>query len=195
MTVLFSLSIVAICYLLNLYSNQKRVLESYRENALYAFSSHEDMKETLRIGLYNRFKRDFDQEKDEDPLLFEHFVADIIKTVRSGSTYVTRGSGDFGVDIEERTDNSLFLGQVKCYNDQNLVGFSPIAIIHSQMVKQDAVGGYVVTTSDFTPNARAYAQGLNIDLINGRQLVELWLDHLNAKSERIEVVKAEPQLN
>ena len=62
-------------------------------------------------------------------------------------------------------------------------GFGPIAIIHSQMVKQGAVGGYVVTTSDFTANARNYAQGLNMDLINGRQLVELWLEFLERKRE------------
>lgn len=127
--------------------------------------------------MYNRFKRDLEQKKDEDPLLFEHFVADIMTTVRGGSSYVTKSTGDFGIDIEERTEKGLYLGQVKCFNDTNLVGYAPIAIIHSQMVKQGAVGGYVVTTSDFTSGARSYAQGLNIELINGRQLVELWLRH------------------
>ncbi|WP_354518408.1 hypothetical protein [Paenibacillus sp. OAE614] len=43
---------------------------NYQENALEAFSSHEDMKETLRIGLYNRFKRDLEMEKEGNPLLF-----------------------------------------------------------------------------------------------------------------------------
>ena len=57
---------------------------------LMRFSSHEDMKETLRIGLYNRFKRDLEQEKEEDPLLFEHFVASIMTSVRGGSTNVIR---------------------------------------------------------------------------------------------------------
>lgn len=192
MDVLFSLSIVAICYLLYQLYNQKRMLEKYHRNALDAFSSHEDMKETLRIGLYNRFKRELEQEKDEDPLLFEHFVAAIMTSVRGGSTNVTKSSGDFGIDIEERTDSGLYLGQVKCYKEH--IAYDPIAIIHSQMVKQGAVGGYVITTSDFTSNARAYAQGLNIDLINGRQLVELWLKHLDTKRERAEVVKPEPQM-
>ncbi|MET3847015.1 putative nucleic acid-binding protein [Paenibacillus sp. OAE614] len=70
MTILFSLSIIIICYLL--YSNQKQklLLVNYQENALEAFSSHEDMKETLRIGLYNRFKRDLEMEKEGNPLLF-----------------------------------------------------------------------------------------------------------------------------
>ncbi|WP_339308675.1 restriction endonuclease [Paenibacillus sp. FSL R5-0519] len=83
---------------------------------------------------------------------------------------------------------------MKCYHDKNLVGFGPIAIIHSQMVKQGAVGGYVVTTSEFTSNARNYAEGLDIDLINGTQLVELWMEHLETKSERVMVLNPVPQV-
>ncbi len=53
------------------------------------------------------------------------------------------------------------------------------------MIKQDAVGGYVVTTGKFTHNAYTYAKGLGIELINGNQLVELWLKHLETKSESV----------
>ncbi|MBP3962610.1 restriction endonuclease [Paenibacillus lignilyticus] len=66
-----------------------------------------------------------------------------------------------------------------CYNYP--VGFEPIAIIHSQMIKQKAAGGYVVTTSSFTQNAVDYAKGLNIELIGGQNLVELWIDSLEKK--------------
>lgn len=194
MTILFSILLMFTCYLVYKYNNQKQMLEDYRNNALEAFSSHEDMKETLRIGLYNRFKRDLEEEKEENPLLFEHFVAEIMSSVRGGTTHVTKSSGDFGIDIEEQTEEGLYLGQVKCYNDMNLVGFGPIAIIHSQMVKQDAVGGFVVTTSDYTSNARNYAEGLDIDLINGTQLVELWLEHLENKSERVTALNPIPQM-
>lgn len=83
---------------------------------------------------------------------------------------------------------------MKCYNDMNLVGFGPIAIILSQIVKQGAVGGYVVTTSNFTSNARNYAEGLDIELINGTQLVELWLEHLETKNERVTVLNPIPQV-
>lgn len=55
MTILFSILLMFTCYLVYKYHNQKQTLEDYRSNALEAFSSHEDMKETLRIGLYNRF--------------------------------------------------------------------------------------------------------------------------------------------
>lgn len=117
-----------------------------------------------------------------------------MSSVRDGNIHVTKSSGDFGIDIEEQTEEGLYLGQVKCYNDMNLVGFGPIATIHSQMVKQGAVGGYVVTTSDYTSNARNYAEGLDIDLINGSQLVELWLEHLETKSERVTALSPIPQV-
>ncbi|WP_283936273.1 restriction endonuclease [Paenibacillus odorifer] len=45
------------------------------------------------------------------------------------------------------------------------------------------MGGYVVTTGKFTHNAYTHAEGLDIELINGNQLVELWLKHLETKSE------------
>lgn len=52
----------------------------------------------------------------------------------------------------------------------------------------------MVTTSEFTSNARKYAEGLDIDLINGTQLVELWLEHLETKDERVTVLNPIPQM-
>ncbi|MBD3917589.1 restriction endonuclease [Paenibacillus sp. PR3] len=192
MNILLGLSGVVICFFLFRDYKYRQMINSYRAHAFEAFTSHEEMKETLRIGLYNRFKREEGSDKEEDPLLFEHFVADVMASVRGGRTFVTKGSGDYGVDIEEQADRGLYLGQVKCYQDS--VGYEPIAIIHSQMMKQGAVGGYVVTTSQFTPNAYAYAKGLNIDLINGNQLVELWLDYLEDKRESAQELQLVPQV-
>lgn len=192
MILIISLLLVLNFIFFHMYSSQKKTIENYRDNALEAITTHEDMKETLRIGLYHRYKRDLEGDKVENPLLFEHFVAEIMTSVRGGSTYVTKGSGDYGVDIEEETDAGLYLGQVKCYSDQNPVSFDPIAIIHSQMVKQEAVGGYVITTGKFTSNAYNYAIGLNIDLIDGNQLVELWLQHLDSKRESVSEFKIVP---
>ncbi|BFH64545.1 restriction endonuclease [Paenibacillus azoreducens] len=53
---------------------------------------------------------------------------------------------------------------------------------------------YVITTSDFTSNAYTYAQGLNIDLINGKQVVDLWLDFLDAKRDQIDGLQAASQM-
>jgi restriction system protein len=147
-------------------------------------NTSEEMKRTLAMGLYLRFKSENVENTPnysstyikEDPIIFEHFVAEVFEKARDGSTWVSPSSGDFGVDFEHRIGEDLFLGQVKCY--LNDVPFDPIALIHSNMVKMGAKGGYVITTSSFTPAAKQYAEGLGIELIDGVKLVELWLSGL-----------------
>ncbi|SES61978.1 restriction system protein [Oceanobacillus limi] len=146
--------------------------------------SSEELKRTLAMGLYLRFR----EEKDEyypnigenstfikdDPYLFEDFVADVFKTSKGGDTWVSPRSGDFGVDFEHNTENGTFLGQVKC--KKNDMDYEPIAILHSNIIKNGAAGGYVITTSSYTKAAREYADGLDIELIDGIKLVDLWLE-------------------
>ncbi|MEI5907931.1 restriction endonuclease [Bacillus spongiae] len=142
----------------------------------------EDLKRTLAMGLYYRFKKETSEMpttyssiyNKQDPLMFESFVADVIENAKGGSTWVSPASGDSGVDFEHTMKDGLYLGQIKCYKED--LSFAPIAILHSNMVKKGAVGGYVITTSAFTKAAREYAEGLNIELIDGIKLVELWFD-------------------
>ncbi|MCH1627420.1 restriction endonuclease [Ferdinandcohnia quinoae] len=152
--------------------------------------SNTEIKKTLAMGLYLRFRKEITENPPkysvlyikEDPITFESFVAKIIEKTKGGSTWVSPPSGDFGVDFEHRTEDDLFLGQVKCY--QGDLSYEPIALIHSNMIKQGAIGGYVITTGSFTSAAREYADGLNVELIDGVKLIELWLDGLrNAEQE------------
>jgi restriction system protein len=152
-----------------------------------------DMKNTLLQGLVARFQYQGLPDNEETPLDFERFVASILRLCRGGKTSVTRAKGDYGVDIEHWRDEDVYLGQVKCCPLENKVGFEPIAIIHSQMVKQGAKGGFVVTTSDFTPMAKKYAKGLEIELISGQELVNLWTESLTAEKQRIPQVPAPKQ--
>lgn len=153
-------------------------------------NSNEELKKTLAMGLYLRFRKPQPEDQKlsnsflkQDPLSFEHFVADLLQKSKGGSTWVSPASGDFGVDIEHTTDEGLFLGQVKCYQED--LAFDPIALVHSNMVKRNAIGGYVITTSSFTSSARKYAKGLDIVLIDGVKLVELWMEGLDHAEEEI----------
>lgn len=141
-----------------------------------------EMKRTLLNGLVTRFSRT-DTDNDEISLDFERFVAKLWRMHYGGKTSVTRANADFGVDIEYREGEDLYLGQVKCYSLENKVDFEPLAVIHSQIVKQGAKGGFVVTTSDFTANAKKYAQGLELELVNGPQLIELWASALKTEKQ------------
>jgi restriction system protein len=156
----------------------------------------EEMKRTLAMGLYLRFKKEDPNDPNsgkysgiyikQDPLTFESFVADVFKRSKGGTTWVSLASGDFGVDFEHDTRRGKFLGQVKCYKGD--LPFEPIALIHSNMVKQGAEGGYVITTGSFTPAAKSYAEGLNIELIDGVNLVELWLAGLEKAEHEIKQI-------
>ncbi|WBL16787.1 restriction endonuclease [Sutcliffiella sp. NC1] len=155
------------------------------------YLSSNEFKSTLALGIYQRFCKENEEKTysslflKSNPLSFEDFVGDILKHKYGENMYVTKSTGDFGVDIEHGIGTDKVLGQVKCYKVD--VGYEPIALIHSNMVKQGASKGYVVTTSDFTENARWYADGLNIDLITGTDLVEMWLNYTDPISEAISI--------
>ena len=154
-------------------------------------TSNEEMKKTLAMGLYLRFKKDTEEKPvnyssiflKENPIAFETFVAETMKKSRCGSTWVSPPSNDEGIDFEHTTDKGLYLGQVKCY--QGDLSFEPIALVHSNIVKRDAVGGYVITTGSFTENARQYARDLEIELISGVELVDEWLKGLKRSEEKM----------
>ncbi|QJX63978.1 restriction endonuclease [Niallia circulans] len=163
--------------------------ENEYQTALLAnhIESSDELKKTLAMGLYLRFCKE-EEDKDyssiylkQDPLQFERFAAEIMEKTRGGSTWVTPPTGDFGVDFEHETEKGLFLGQVKCY--QGDLPFDSIALIHSNIIKRGAQGGYVITTGSFTPAAYEYAKGLNVELIDGVKFVESWLSSLS-KAEK-----------
>jgi len=150
-----------------------------------------ELKRTMAMGLYYRFN--FPRIEDSDgnkiftkgtelfikqlPYEFEDFVAAVFHKKFQGDMFVTSRSGDYGVDFEHMTSEGLFLGQAKAERED--LSFESIAILHSNMVKRNAAGGYLVTTSNFSRAAQDYAEDLNIQLIDGVQLVEYWLDSMN----------------
>src|SRR5437764_7213206 len=120
--------------------------ESYKN-----YSTTEEFKKTVALGLYQRFCKENEDNPSyssvylkSDRLDYEHFVADIMQYRYGENVFVTQGSGDFGVDIEHGNGEGKVLGQVKCKRKDEM--YEPIAIIHSNMVKQGASRGYVVNT-------------------------------------------------
>ncbi|WP_099355499.1 restriction endonuclease [Fredinandcohnia onubensis] len=184
---------ILIVLLVVIYFQWKRYKVTEESAAYKKYLSTEEFKKTLAFGIYQRFCKENEDKSysssflKNNPIEFEHFIADILKHKYGESSYVTKSSGDFGVDIEHGVGDGKVLGQVKCYKDD--VGYEPIALIHSNMIKQNASRGYVVTTSNFTSQARSYAEGLDIDLITGTDLVELWLNYNNPVSETLTTIK------
>ncbi|MEI4768756.1 restriction endonuclease [Psychrobacillus sp. FJAT-51614] len=145
--------------------------------------SEEKIYETLSLGIYHRFKEDDIQEKRrekkagiplklENSILFETFVANIMENVLGGKTKVTPSSDDLGVDIVHILPNrDIYLVQVKCYKPENVIKLDPLAVLHSNMVTRKADGAYFVTTSDYSPQAKKFAEERGIKFIYGYKLL------------------------
>lgn len=162
------------------------------------FKSNKEFKQTLAMGLYYRFNYPRKENSDkvfvpapgtnlflkQTPLQFEAFVADILERYIGGRAYTTVSSGDTGVDIEHFREDGVYLGQVKAYKDD--LSYEPIALVHSNIVKRKASGGFIITTSSYSKAAKKYAEGLGIELINGTQFADMWLKVLEEESTRNE---------
>jgi len=96
-------------------------------------------------------------------------------------TELTKVSGDGGIDIIAVLDKSIiggkYLFQCKRYAPDNLVGASAVRDFYGAVTADRAVKGVFVTTSDFTPQAREFADKTGIELINAAKLKALLHDH------------------
>jgi restriction system protein len=100
---------------------------------------------------------------------FEMLVGEAFR--RRGFTVVEQGGGgaDGGVDLVVSNGSERFLVQCKQWRAYK-VGVTVVRELYGVMAAKGAVGGYVVTSGVFTQEARDFAQGLNIELIDGGAL-------------------------
>ena len=83
------------------------------------------------------------------------------------------------------TDVGLQIVQVKCYAPHNRVDFEHIAILHSQMVNQNADAALVITTSSFSQDEIKYADEVNVRLMDGQKFLDMWLQSISKSAEEI----------
>jgi restriction system protein len=83
------------------------------------------------------------------------------------------GSGpDGGVDLALMKNGERFLVQCKHWRKEQ-VGVTVVRELNGVMAAMDAHGGYVVTGGQFTREAREFAKGTSIELIDGDALPQL----------------------
>lgn len=97
-----------------------------------------------------------------DGWAFEKFVAELLRQQNYSNVVVTKGSGDFGVDITAEKDNRKWVFQCKHYNSN--LGIKPIQEAYTGAAKYDADIAVVVTNSYFTDHAKNMARSLNVKL-------------------------------
>lgn len=87
----------------------------------------------------------------------------------------TKRTGDQGVDVlavnPDALTGGLYVVQCKRYGPDNLVGSPALREFLGTIVHHGAARGLFITTSSFTKEARDFAEGKPIALIDGRALV------------------------
>lgn len=103
---------------------------------------------------------------------FELLVGEAFR-MRGYSVSETGGGGaDGGVDLELRKGGEVFLVQCKQWRAYK-VSVTVVRELYGVMAGRGAAGGFVVTSGVFTADARAFAEGRNIELIDGAALTTM----------------------
>jgi len=82
---------------------------------------------------------------------------------------MTKATGDGGIDIVAVLDRAItggkYLFQCKRYAPDNLVGAATVREFYGAVTAERAVKGIFITTSDFTGQAREFAERVGVELI------------------------------
>jgi hypothetical protein len=114
-----------------------------------------------------------------DPYQFEEEVAEVWGGMGFDAE-VTKGSSDRGIDVKAtRSDpyEKRILIQAKRYKDSNKVGAETVRKC-AGMNRDDVDEVIIVTTSNFTSQARSEAREKNVKLIDGQKFLELYHENV-----------------
>jgi restriction endonuclease Mrr len=107
---------------------------------------------------------------------FEGLVAALLSRMEFRAE-TTRATGDGGIDVVAVLDRPIlggkYLFQCKRYAPNNLVGASTVRDFYGAVTADKAVKGVLITTSDFTAQAREFAERVGLELINMGRLQSL----------------------
>jgi len=129
---------------------------------------------------------------------FELLVGEAFR-MRGFSVVETGGGGyDGGIDLQLKKGSEVFLVQCKQWRAYK-VSVNVVRELFGVMASHGATGGFVVTSGAFSPDARTFAEGKNIELIDGSAL-KFMIDRVRtARPEMVSVSRvsnrAEPHLH
>ncbi|MBI2574451.1 restriction endonuclease [Candidatus Woesearchaeota archaeon] len=98
---------------------------------------------------------------------FERFVSIVFEKM-GYQTYVTRKTGDYGIDVVAKKGDEIIAIQVKQNAKGNNVGNVIVQNVLGSMRKFKAEKAIIITTSDFTIQAKEQARDEPIELWNGK---------------------------
>ncbi|MGB9130079.1 MAG: restriction endonuclease, partial [Thiobacillus sp.] len=100
---------------------------------------------------------------------FEALVGEAFRRKGYAVTETGGGGADGGIDLALKKEGETFLVQCKQWKAFK-VSVNTVRELYGVMAAEGATGGYVVTSGVFTDEARAFAAGRNIELLDGKAL-------------------------
>ncbi len=100
---------------------------------------------------------------------FEALVGEAFRRKGYAVTETGGGGADGGIDLALKKEGETFLVQCKQWKAYK-VGVTTVRELYGVMAAKGATGGFVVTSGVFTDEARAFAVGRNIELMDGKAL-------------------------
>lgn len=118
-----------------------------------------------------------------EPAKFEEFVLKIFEALGLKGK-LTPVTGDDGIDIElTSTDGKKAIAQCKRYNNDQTIGVRDVRELIGAMVHSNSAYGFFVTTSTYTDQAKEFAKGKKLLLIDGTKLRKLFLLAVDAERD------------
>lgn len=121
---------------------------------------------------------------------FEALVGEAFRRKGYAVSETGGGGADGGIDLALKKEGETFLVQCKQWKATK-VGVNIVRELYGVMAAQGAVGGFVVTSGVFTNEAKAFASGQNIELLDGKALHAL-IRGVNVTSTAAPVLQAVP---
>ena len=125
----------------------------------------------LFIYVYRRINENPDPYEDMEGQDFEYYCAEILRRRGVQGVEVTKGSGDFGIDILAEKDGVTYGIQCKCYDGP--VGVHAVQEVYAGKDYYDLMVAVVMTNQYFTKSATEFAGKLNILLWDGDYVMNL----------------------
>ncbi len=100
---------------------------------------------------------------------FESLVGEYFRQRGFSAVENDRAGPDGGVDLRLRKGADRYLVQCKHWRARK-VGVEPVRELYGLIAAQRAAGGFVVTSGQFTVEARRFAEGREVELISGELL-------------------------
>lgn len=133
----------------------------------------------MRIRKNRAYGREFDLLEGHE---FEYYCADLLMKRGFQEVEVTRGSGDYGIDILAERDGVTYEIQCKCYSAP--VGVKAVQEAYAGRDYYDRMVGAVLTNQYFTAPAAEAAKKLKILLWDRDYMERMMEDRVHSSETR-----------